>query len=187
MSHQGTQLKLIVQTALFAAFSYIMALFQFRIPAPVGHPFVDLGFTFVALGGLLLGWKYGTLAGVIGLGLFDITQGYANHAYLTVLEVVVLVAVVSLLARALRHVAMVPAIITIGITAGLTKAVTGYFRYVVESLVDFGLSLSRALQQAFVSFPADVITGILMMIALPIIYIALHPLLKRSGLSSTIK
>ncbi|KRM35110.1 hypothetical protein FC83_GL001237 [Agrilactobacillus composti DSM 18527 = JCM 14202] len=183
--NQGN-LRRLIQTALFAALCYIFALFQFRIPAPVGHPFVDLGFTFVALGGLLLGWRYGCLAGVIGLGLFDLTQGYANHAYLTVLEVIVLVTVVYLIAKAVSHLNSVTAIIIIALFAGVTKGVTGYFRYVTEGLVDFGLTVPRALQQALVSFPADVITGLLMVIALPVIYLALRPVLKRTGMTTNL-
>ena len=47
---QNDSLHKLTLAALFSALDYILALFQFRIPSPVGHPFVDLGFNFVALG-----------------------------------------------------------------------------------------------------------------------------------------
>ena len=84
---RNEKLYAVIRAAFFAALDYVFAMFQIHVPSPVGHPFVDLGFTFVALGTMFLGFKYGFISGAVGLGVFDLLNGYANHAYLTVMEV----------------------------------------------------------------------------------------------------
>ncbi|WP_125981873.1 ECF transporter S component [Loigolactobacillus iwatensis] len=171
---QHDHLRLVTQAAMFAAIDYILAMFQFHVPSPVGHPFVDLGFTFVALGTLFLGWRYAMLAGAIGLGLFDLMNGYANHAYLTVLEVVLLVGVVALAFKLMHHQLTSGTIVSLGIIAGLTKMVTGFIRYFIESSVDLGLPPMRASIQALVGMPADILTGILMFFTVPLFFFVLQ-------------
>ena len=96
---RNEKLYAVIRAAFFAALDYIFAMFQIHVPSPVGHPFVDLGFTFVALGTMFLGFKYGFISGAVGLGVFDLLNGYANHAYLTVMEVLLLTAAVALCCR----------------------------------------------------------------------------------------
>lgn len=78
---RNEKLYAVIRAAFFAALDYVFAMFQIHVPSPVGHPFVDLGFTFVALGTMFLGFKYGFISGAVGLGVFDLLNGYANHAY----------------------------------------------------------------------------------------------------------
>ena len=170
-----THLHTVVTAAFFAAIDYLFAMFQFHIPSPIGHPFVDLGFTFVSLGVVFLGFKYGLLAGAVALFVFDLLNGYANHAYLTILEVFILSLVVALLEKLLqRFLANHPsAIFVLGLGAGLTKIATGYLRYLLEGLIDAGLPLSKAMVTAMSAFPADIATGLLMMVTIPVFFFAL--------------
>ena len=66
---RNEKLYAVIRAAFFAALDYVFAMFQIHVPSPVGHPFVDLGFTFVALGTMFLGFKYGFISGAVGLGV----------------------------------------------------------------------------------------------------------------------
>ena len=171
---QNQALHRLTLAAMFAALDYILALFQFRIPSPIGHPFVDLGFNFVAIGVIFLGYKYGLLSGAIGLLVFDLLNGYANHAYLTVMEVILLTSGTYLVWSLLRKSVTPSAIIVLGITSGLLKMGTGYLRYLIEGLVDAGLPLPKAAITALAAFPADVATGVAMFFIVPLFFIVLN-------------
>lgn len=54
---RNEKLYAVIRAAFFAALDYVFAMFQIHVPSPVGHPFVDLGFTFVALGTMFLGFN----------------------------------------------------------------------------------------------------------------------------------
>ena len=55
----------------------------------VGRPFIHFGNTLTAVAILYLGYRNGMIAGIIGLGGFDLLNGYAATSWLTMLEVVV--------------------------------------------------------------------------------------------------
>jgi len=70
----------IIVTALFAAICYVALFFMIPLPSPVGNPFIHLGNLFVILAALLFSGTVGGVAGSIGMGLFDLTHGYAIYA-----------------------------------------------------------------------------------------------------------
>ena len=75
----------IVVVGLFAALCYAVLFFKIPIPAPVGGGFLHFGTTFVILAALLFTGFQGGLAGSIGMGLSDLTTGYAASAPKTIL------------------------------------------------------------------------------------------------------
>jgi len=81
-----SQKKLIqvIFTALFAAVCYVALFFKIPVPSPVGNPFLHLGNLFVILAALLISGPVGGIAGSLGMGLFDVTQGYATYAPKTI-------------------------------------------------------------------------------------------------------
>lgn len=182
---RNEKLYAVIRAAFFAALDYVFAMFQIHVPSPVGHPFVDLGFSFVALGTLFLGFKYGFISGSIGLGLFDLLNGYANHAYLTVMEVLLLTAAVSVTYKLLNKDTGlgVPALITIGLVSGIVKMLTGYLRYLIESLIDAGLPFGKAAVTALAAFPADFATGFVMFFAVPVFFVVMSRVTSRMNLS----
>ena len=182
---RNEKLYAVIRAAFFAALDYVFAMFQIHVPSPVGHPFVDLGFSFVALGTLFLGFKYGFISGAIGLGLFDLRNGYANHAYRTVMEVLLLTAAVSGPCKLLNKDTGlgVPALITIGLVSGIVKMLTGYLRYLIESLVDAGLPFGKAAVTALAAFPADFATGFVMFFAVPVFFVVMSRVTSRMNLS----
>lgn len=90
MQKNKNSLRMIILTGLFAAIIYL-GIFILRIPIPamVGRPFIHFGNTLAALAILFLGPRNGIIAGIIGLGGFDVLNGYALTSWLTVLEVIV--------------------------------------------------------------------------------------------------
>ena len=81
---KDSEIKSIVVTAFFAAVIFLgIQIFRVPLPAAVGTRF-HFGHIFVVLAILLLGTKRSMIAGVIGLILFDIINGY-THAIPNVL------------------------------------------------------------------------------------------------------
>ncbi len=67
-----------VLIGLFSALCYVALLFKIPIPSPVGKPFLHMGNMFVILAALLFSGTIGGLSGSIGMGLFDLMNGYAS-------------------------------------------------------------------------------------------------------------
>lgn len=70
----------IVFIGLFAALCYVSLYFKIPIPSPVGKPFLHMGNMFVLLASLLFNGFIGGISGSIGMGLFDIMNGYASSS-----------------------------------------------------------------------------------------------------------
>lgn len=75
----------IVLISLLSALCYIILYIKVPIPAPVGNPFFHFGNMFVLLFALLFGGPIGGLAGSIGMGLFDLLNGYHLYAPKTII------------------------------------------------------------------------------------------------------
>ncbi len=73
----------IVLIGLFAALCYIALYLKIPIPSPVGKPFLHMGNMFVILAALLFNGLIGGASGSIGMGLFDILNGYASSSLKT--------------------------------------------------------------------------------------------------------
>ena len=171
-------LQSLIFTGLFAVIIYI-GIWVLRIPVPamVGRPFIHFGNTLTAVAILYLGYRNGMIAGVIGLGGFDLLNGYAATSWLTMLEVVVVATVLTAVYRGMNYRDSKKNIIILGIIAGVTKIFTTYCVSIVEALM-VGTSLRVAYIGAFVSLPATVINSISTAICTPILYFALKDVVK---------
>lgn len=79
-------LQSLVLIGLFSAICYIaLMLFKIPIPSPVGNPFIHFGNMFVILAALLFSGTIGGLSGSIGMGLFDMLNGWASSAPKTII------------------------------------------------------------------------------------------------------
>ena len=97
MKTDKNSLQALIFTGLFAAIIYIgIWVLRISVPAMVGRPFIHFGNTLTAVAILYLGYRNGMIAGIIGLGGFDLLNGYAATSWLTMLEVVVVATVLSL-------------------------------------------------------------------------------------------
>ena len=78
MRTKENSLVSIIMTGLFAAIIYLgVWILRIPVPALVGRPFIHFGNTLTAVAILYLGYRNGMLAGIIGLGGFDLLNGYA--------------------------------------------------------------------------------------------------------------
>ncbi|GAA3638799.1 ECF transporter S component [Lactobacillus hamsteri] len=172
MRKDENSLQALVMTGLFAAIIYI-GIWVLRIPVPamVGRPFIHFGNTLTAVAILLLGYRNGMLAGIIGLGGFDILNGYAATSWLTMLEVVVVASVLSAIFKGMHYEDSKKNIIILAIVAGITKIFTTYCVSIIEALM-VGTSLKIAYVAAFVSLPATLINSLSTAICTPILYFA---------------
>lgn len=170
MRKEPNSLRSIILTGLFAAIIYL-GIFILRIPIPalVGRPFIHFGNTLAALAILFLGFRNGALAGIIGLGGFDILNGYAATSWLTMLEVLVVAVVIEGIYRVFHYQDSKKYIIMIAIAAGATKIITSYCVSIVEALM-VGTAFKTALVASFLSLPATVINSISTAICVPILY-----------------
>ena len=173
MKTDKNSLQALIFTGLFAAIIYI-GIWVLRIPVPamVGRPFIHFGNTLTAVAILYLGYRNGMIAGIIGLGGFDLLNGYAATSWLTMLEVVVVATVLSLIFKGMNYQDSKKNIIILGVVAGVTKIFTTYCVSIVEALM-VGTSLQVAYIGAFVSLPATVINSISTAICTPILYFVL--------------
>lgn len=174
MRTRENSLVSIIMTGLFAAIIYL-GVWVLRIPvhALVGRPFIHFGNTLTAVAILYLGYRNGMLAGIIGLGGFDLLNGYAATSWLTMLEVVVVASVLTAVYKGMHYQDSKKNIIILGIIAGITKIFTTYCVSIVEALM-VGTSLNVALVSSFVSLPATVINSISTAICTPILYFAVR-------------
>ena len=172
MERDKNSLQALVLTGLFAAIIYI-GIWVIRIPVPamVGRPFIHFGNTLTAVAILYLGYRNGMIAGIIGLGGFDLLNGYAATSWLTMLEVVVVASVLTAVFKGMYDLDCNKIFIIFGIIAGVTKIFSSYcVSFVVALMV--GTSLQVAYIGAFVSLPATVINSISTAICTPIVYFA---------------
>ena len=89
-----------VMIGLFAALSYV-AVWVLRIP--VGPMFVHLGNLTVVTAALLLGGWQGGLAGAVGMGLFDLLNGYAATSPKTIVLKFMIGLITGLVYTAIRR------------------------------------------------------------------------------------
>src|SRR5699024_11149568 len=174
MRTRENSLVSIIITGLFAAIIYL-GVWVLRIPVPalVGRPFIHFGNTLTDVAILYVDYRNGMLARIIGLGGFDLLNGYAATSWLTMLEVVVVASVLTAVYKGMHYQDSKKNIIILGIIAGTTKIFTTYCVSIVEALM-VGTSFKVALVGAFVSLPATVINSISTTICTPILYFALR-------------
>ncbi|MFD1483785.1 ECF transporter S component [Lacticaseibacillus baoqingensis] len=176
-----SNLRKLVFTGLFAAIIFIgISMLRIPLPALVGKPFIHFGNTLMVLAILFLGGGYGFVASAIGLGGFDLLNGYAATSWLTVLECAVMAIVVSSLFKAFKGAKRplsVGQIITISVTAGVTKVITSYLVSIVEALM-VGTSFKVAIVASFLSLTSAAINAVSTAIVVPILYLALRGAFK---------
>ena len=177
-------------TALMAALCYVAFTFlQIKIPTPVGYTSFHLGNTFCVLGALLLGGLPGGIAGAIGMGIGDIL----DPVYITVApKTIVLKLGIGIVTGLVAH-----KVLKINTKTGkelkkdvfLASGAGMLFNCVGEPLFSYlyyliilGNSEKAITYLALAKFVTTFINAILAIIIASIIYLAVYPRLKESGL-----
>lgn len=166
--------KKIVSTALFAALVFLATTF-FKIEiAP--RTMVHMGNAMVVVGFLVLGTRYGMLAAVLGLGLFDILNGYFSSMHFIMFETILVVSALSVVYRLLKQKDTLFHVMTLGVIAGIVKVIAVFTRRYIEYALTvgndtvFSLTITRTTN--------TFITAVVTVVAVPIIYFAIKPIIK---------
>ncbi len=177
-------------TALMAALCYVAFTFlQIKIPTPVGYTSFHLGNTFCVLGALLLGGLPGGVAGAIGMGIGDILDPvYITVAPKTIILKLGIGLVTGLVAHKLFKINTksgkdLKKAIVLSSGAGMLFNCIGepLFSYLYY-LIILGNGEKAITYLALAKFVTTFINAILAIIIASVIYLALYPRLKESGL-----
>ncbi|AMB96077.1 ECF transporter S component [Aerococcus urinae] len=178
--HKNNSLFEWVAMGMYAAL-IILAITFIHIPMPsaISKSFVHPGNALVVLGVLLMGEKRGTLAAAAGLFLYDVLNGYASVAIFTVLENLVVIAVVSLLFRKVFHSELtIGRLASIGVVAGVTKVIVIFIKYTFRQVL-LGNSLAAAMAIATTGMPASLFTAAVTAVLVTLLYYPMKKVVDR--------
>lgn len=191
----GKQTYKLAMAGLMAALCYVGYAFLPALSADGTK--IHFGNAFVVLGAYLLGGTYGGLAGAVGLTAADLVGGYAASAPRTFITKLMIGLITGLVAHRLGHLSeqkeskKVLMWTILGAIAGLGfncvfEPVLKYFWYtVLIPNSDKAASAIKALV-ALTSY-TTVLNAVTNSIAAVVLYNALRPALKRSGMLFSVK
>lgn len=186
-----TRTQKLAQAALCAALCYIGFTF-FKIDIPVGteKSAIHFGNIFCVLAALLTGGLYGGLAGAVGMTIADLTSGYATSAPKTFFLKLCIGFIVGTVAHK---------ILKLNNEEHSTRYITGatflsasagmVFNIVADPLVGyfykkylFGIPQDLSVALAKIGAITTFINAVTAILISSILYLALRPVLKKSGL-----
>ena len=183
MKNESISTKKIVMTAFFAAIIYLgIQSFRIPLPAAVGTPFLHFGHIFVMLAVLMLGPKLSTVAGVLGLLVFDVLNGYIQA--IPNVFVSTIIKCLGMIFQSLKKKAQGDAKKEYGY-AVLCAAIYGIMNIIVDfiwstvELVVLGSSWSAALAAEITSIPATIINAGFTVVGIAILYVPVKKAYKR--------
>lgn len=125
---EETKTKKIILGGLMIALVFVST-FSVKIPIPFTQGYIHAGDSMIFVAAILLGWKYGALAGGIGSAFADIMGGYAMWALPTFIIKSIMGALVGLLCN--KSTSKIITTIT-----GLCSAILWFgFTYVLRELI----------------------------------------------------
>lgn len=177
--------KSIVMTAFFAAIIFLgIQIFRIPMPAAVGTPFLHFGHIFVMLAILMLGARRSTVAGVLGLVIFDILNGYLhsipNVFVSTIIKCLLVGTIFAILKKKAGDDAQKEYIFAVVCAAiyGVTNIVVDFIWSVIE-LVIIGNPLATAIAEEITSIPATIINAVFTVIGIAILYMPVKSAYRR--------
>lgn len=189
-SSQKRDIKKTVQAGLLAALCYIgFAFFKIDIPVGPEKTAFHFGNVFCVLAALLLGGYWGGLAGAVGMTIGDLTTAYVTSAPKTFLLKLMIGLIVGLVAHTLFKLSRAhsPKFVT-GVTI-LAAACGMGFNVIADPLVGYfykmyllGVPQDISAALAKISTVTTGVNAVVAVIAASVIYLALRPALKKSGL-----
>lgn len=184
-SVRSTNVTSTVMTAFFAAVIFLgIQSFRIPLPAAVGTPFLHFGHIFVMLAVICLGSKRSTIAGVLGLVIFDLLNGYIHSIpgvfVGTIIKCMFVGTIFGLLkkhAAGDTHKEFAYAVFCSAIY-GVTNIVVD-FLWSVGELMLVGSSLTAAISAELTSIPATMINAVFTVIGIAILYLPVTSAYRR--------
>ena len=122
------------------------------------------------------GSRLGALVAAVGLGLFDVLNGYAAEVWITILESLIVCAVLHLVFEGLMQSKDTTRnVIVVGVVAALTKIISNLIKYTLINSLVGGLNLQVAFLTAVVKIGGTIGSALVTIIAVPILYPLLKP------------
>lgn len=182
---KSSNIKPIVMTAFFAAVIFVgIQSFRIPLPAAVGTPFLHFGHIFVMLAVLMLGPAKSTVAGVLGLVIFDLLNGYVHAIPSVFVTTIIKCLLVGFIFMALQKKAAGNArreysfAVLCAAIYGITNIVLDFLWSTAE-LVIAGSSLNAALIAELTSIPATIINAAFTVAGIAILYVPVHSAYQR--------
>lgn len=167
----------VVITAFFAAVIFLgIQSFRIPLPAAVGTPFLHFGHIFVMLAIVCLGGKRSAAAGVMGLVIFDVLNGYLHAIPNVFVSTIIKCLFVGFLFSILKKRAggklrgEYPAAVFCAAVYGVTNIVVDFI-WSVSELVLLGSTFSAALAAEITSIPATIINAGFTVLGIALLYI----------------
>mgnify|MGYP000963687426 CR=1 FL=1 len=167
----------LVELSLYAALIIVSVQF---IRIPFGPQFVHLGNALVVIAVLIFGARKGALVATVGLGLFDIFNGYAAEVWITILESLIVCLVLYLVFEKLKSNDKMANIIIIGVIAAVTKIILNFVKYTIINSVVAALPLNAAMVLALTKIGGTFGTSVVTIIAVPLLYPVFKRILQRN-------
>ncbi|MDU7666210.1 MAG: ECF transporter S component [Streptococcus salivarius] len=168
----------LVILSLYAALIIVSVQF---IRIPFGPQFVHLGNALVVIAVLIFGSKKGALVATVGLGLFDIFNGYAAEVWITILESLIVCLVLYLVfEKLLKSNDKMANIIIIGVIAAVTKIILNFIKYTIINTAVASLPLKAAMLASVVKIGGTFGTSVVTIIAVPLLYPVFKRILQRN-------
>lgn len=166
-----------IELSLFAALIFI-SVELLRIP--VGPQFIHLGNALVVIAVLLYGSKKGALVATIGLGIFDVMNGYAAVAWITILESLIICYLLHLFyEKWLQSNDKTSNIISVGIIAAVAKLLINLIKYTFIGYLGGNLPVQIALATAIGKIGGSFGSSLATAIAVPVLYPIFKQLKRR--------
>lgn len=190
-----TDVRTLATAAMFAALCYVgFAVLRIDIPVGTEKTAFHLGNVFCVLGALFLGGFWGGMAGAVGMTIADLTTAYVTSAPKTFLLKLCIGLITGLVAHKVFHLSddsrrkmPLPVATVLSCAAGLAFNVvadplTGYFykRYLL------GVPQEIATIWAKMGALTTLVNAVIAIVAATVLYLALRPALKRTGLYRTL-
>lgn len=174
----NNKIRELVELGLYAALIIVSVQF---IRIPFGPQFVHLGNALVVIAVLIFGSKKGALVATVGLGLFDIFNGYAAEVWITILESLIVCLVLSLVfEKLLKSNDKMVYIIIAGVIAAVTKIILNFLKYTIINTTVASLPLKAAMLASVVKIGGTFGTSVVTIIAVPLLYPVFKHILRRN-------
>lgn len=168
----------LVILSLYAALIIVSVQF---ILIPFGPQFVHLGNALVVIAVLIFGARKGALVATVGLGLFDIINGYAAEVWITILEsLIVCLVLYFVFEKLLKSNDKTSYIILIGVIAAMTKIILNFVKYTIINTAVASLPLNAAMLASVVKIGGTFGTSVVTIIAVPLLYPVFKRILQRN-------
>lgn len=175
--NKNSKTRSIILTAVFAALTFVGTSIRIPMPAVIGAPFIHLGNSILVLAVLLIGYKYGALAGGIGFALFDVLNGYALEAPYFFIESFIVGGAAILVFRIFHYKDdAIYKIVLVAIGAAITKIIMTFLKGTFL-LIIMGSSFNIAVSSSLLSLLPTIINACSTIIIVSILYYPLKKIL----------